>query len=49
MGYDINRYCAPAQFPTHAVNGPVVLLVDENTSSGGCSDPLRYTFRGHFM
>ena len=34
MGYDINRYCAPAQFPSHAVNGPVVLLVDENTSSG---------------
>lgn len=48
MGYDINRYCAPAQFPAHAVNGPVVLLVDENTSSGGCKGDL-FMNRGHHV
>lgn len=34
LGYDVNRYCDPVQFPSHAVNGPIVLIVDENTSSG---------------
>lgn len=35
LGYDVNRYCDAVQFPKHAVNGPIVLIVDENTSSGG--------------
>jgi tricorn protease len=35
LGWAVSRYGSPARFPEHALNGPMVMLVDENTSSDG--------------
>eukprot|EP00049_Salpingoeca_infusionum_P015525 m.303138 g.303138 ORF g.303138 m.303138 type:complete len:1301 (+) comp15892_c0_seq7:76-3978(+) len=43
LGWEVPRYARRSQFPSHAVQGPIVLLVDENTSSDG--DIMAHTFR----
>ena len=35
LGWAVSRHGVPARFPEHATNGPLVLLVDENTCSDG--------------
>lgn len=34
LGWEVYRHAEPTPYPEHCINGPVVLLVDENTCSG---------------
>eukprot|EP00053_Salpingoeca_punica_P015114 m.138339 g.138339 ORF g.138339 m.138339 type:complete len:850 (+) comp16628_c0_seq7:3832-6381(+) len=43
LGWDVPRHGVPTRFPQHVCNGPLVLLVDENTGSDG--DVITHSFK----